>query len=266
MGSNITIGQYYPEVSIIHKLDPRFKIIATLIYITVMFVSGNSFGYAVGGAFLFLVIILSKVPIKVFLRGIRGILFILLFTFVLNVFFTVGEDVIFEIGFLKVTETGLIMAIKMVVRLMLLVTGSSALTLTTTPIELTSGIEYLLAPTKKIGVPAHDIAMMMTITLRFIPILSEELEKIMKAQKARGANFETGSFISRIKNLIPILVPLILSAFRRAEDLADAMEARCYRGDIGRTKMNKMMLKKQDYQSMVCLSFFVVIVILTTFI
>ena len=244
---DITIGQYYPVDSKIHRLDPRTKILLTFAYIIALFLVDTIWGYLGVILSLALAITISKVPVKYMLKGLKSIIFILLFTVVLNIFFTPGEHIIFEWSFLKVTWEGIFFALEMGTRLILLIVGSSLLTLTTSPIQLTDGIESLLMPFTKIHVPAHEIAMMMSISLRFIPILLEETDKIMKAQTARGADFETGNIIERAKAMIPIMVPLFISAFRRAEELAMAMEARCYQGGKGRTRMNKLQYQGGDY-------------------
>ena len=244
---NITIGQYYPTNSVIHNLDARIKIMGTFLYIAAVFVAKGVLGYAVCAAFLALVIHLSKVPLKMLLGGLKPIIFIILFTVTLNILFTDGKDILWRYGILKISVQGILLAVKMAVRLIMLVMGSSVLTLSTTPIQLTVGMEYLLKPYKKIGVPAHEIAMMTSIALRFIPTLVEELDKIRKAQMARGADFDTGTLAQKAKSLIPLLVPLFVSAFRRADELAMAMEARCYRGDINRTRMNELEMHKDDY-------------------
>ena len=242
----ITIGQYYPSGSVIHRLDPRTKIIGTFIYIILLFFVKSFLGFAVAIVLLGTVIRISKVPLKFILRGLKAIFFLLLFTVVLNMFLTKGE-VLVQFWIFRITKQGLYQALFVGLRLILLIVGSSMMTLTTTPIELTDGIERLLRPLKKIHVPVHEIAMMMSIALRFIPILLEETDKIMRAQMARGADFESGNVIQRAKSLIPILVPLFLSAFRRAGELATAMEARCYRGDVGRTRMKELKYKKRDW-------------------
>ena len=244
---DITIGQYYPVDSQVHRLDPRTKILLTFTYIIALFLVDSIWGYI--GVFIALgaAITISKVPIKYMLRGLKSIVFILLFTVVLNIFFTPGEHTIVKWAFINITWEGIFFAIEMGTRLILLIVGSSLLTLTTSPIQLTDGIESLLMPFTKIHVPAHEIAMMMSISLRFIPILLEETDKIMKAQTARGADFETGNIMQRAKAMIPIMVPLFISAFRRAEDLAMAMEARCYQGGKGRTRMNSLQYTSKDY-------------------
>lgn len=241
---DITIGQYYPADSILHRLDPRTKITGTFAYIISLFVF-NSWGYAVGAVFLAAVIILSKVPFSFMTKGLKSIVMILLFTMVLNTFLTPGE-VLYRIGFLKITKEGLLLAGKMGMRLVFLILGTSLMTLTTTPNKLTDGLERLLGPLNKIGIPVHEIAMMMSIALRFIPILLEETDKIMKAQMARGADFESGGMIKKVRSMIPLLVPLFVSAFRRANDLALAMEARCYQGGEGRTLMKPLKYEGRD--------------------
>jgi energy-coupling factor transport system permease protein len=246
MFKNLTIGQHYPVDSPVHDLDPRLKIIMTFIFIISLFLIESFAGFIFVIIFLTVTITISKVPVKFVLKGLRPILFIILVTFIINLLMTPGR-VIFTLGFIKVTEEGLRQAGFMAVRLTLLIMGTSLLTLTTSPIILTDGIESLLKPFKRFGLPAHELAMMMTIALRFIPTLMEETEKIMKAQKSRGADFESGNIMSRAKNLVPLLVPLFISAFRRADELAMAMEARCYRGGENRTRMRQMKISKGDY-------------------
>ena len=257
---DITLGQFYPGDSVIHRLDARVKIIATLLFIVELFIVDNFIGFVLAAAALGAVILLSKVPFSYIVRGLKPIIMILCFTFALNMFMIDGT-VLVRLGFLKITEEGLRMAVFMAVRLILLLLGSSMLTLCTRPLSLTDGIERLLAPLKKIGVPAHEIAMMMTIALRFIPTLLEETDKIMKAQQARGADFESGNLIQRAKSLVPILVPLFVSAFRIAQDLAMAMEARCYRGGDQRTRLHEMKLKKRDYTAILLLTAFLALII-----
>jgi energy-coupling factor transport system permease protein len=242
---DITLGQYYPGNSLIHRLDPRIKIIATFLFIIELFLVNRFEGYLIAVAFLAIIIFIAKIPPKFIFKGLKPIILIIVFTFSINIFMTQGT-VIFKLGFLEITKEGLHQAIFMGSRLILLIIGSSLLTLATKPINLTDGIEKLLNPLKKIGLPAHELAMMMTIALRFIPTLLEETDKIMKAQMARGADFESGNIINRAKSLIPLLVPLFISAFRIAQDLAMAMEARCYRGGDNRTRMNGMKLKGID--------------------
>ncbi|MBE6030687.1 MAG: energy-coupling factor transporter transmembrane protein EcfT [Clostridiales bacterium] len=242
---DITLGQYYPGESVIHRLDPRTKIIATLVYIVSLFVVDSFVGMAIATLAILLLVKISKVPFKFITRGLKPIMFIIAFTFVINMFMFKGEP-LFAIGPLVVSKEGLKRAVFMAVRLVLLIFGSSLLTLTTKPINLTDGLESLFKPLSVIGLPAHELAMMMSIALRFIPTLLEETDKIMKAQQARGADFESGNLLQRAKALIPILVPLFISAFRIAQELAQAMEARCYRGGSGRTRMNAMKFRKGD--------------------
>ena len=242
---DITLGQFYPGDSWIHRLDPRVKIMATLLYIVALFVVKDFIGFAVAAAGLAVVVIVSGVPLSFILRGLKPVFLIIAFTFVINMFMIKGE-VLVSFWILEITREGLRTAVFMGIRLVLLIIGSSLLTLTTKPISLTDGIEALLSPFRKIGLPAHELAMMMTIALRFIPTLLEETDKIMKAQQARGADFESGNIVRRAKALIPILVPLFISAFRIAQDLAMAMEARCYGGTIKRTRMNGMKLRRHD--------------------
>jgi len=242
---DITLGQYYPGNSCVHRLDPRVKIMATLLYIVCLFVVDDFIGFAVAVIGLGAVIAISRVPLKFILRGLKPVFLIIAFTFIINMFMIKGE-VLVSFWVLSITKEGLRTAVFMGCRLVILIIGSSMLTLTTKPMSLTDGIEALLSPLKRIGVPAHELAMMMTIALRFIPTLLEETDKIMKAQQARGADFESGNIINRAKSLIPILVPLFISAFRIAQELAMAMEARCYGGNVKRTRMNAMKIKRGD--------------------
>lgn len=264
--TRITIGQYYPVDSPIHRIDPRVKLIAVIAYITILLFANHYAGYGVAAAFIAILVGISRVPVRLLLRGLRAILFILIFAGTINLFLTPGENILVQLGFLSITMEGVHMATQMILRLVLLILGSSILTLTTSPIQLTDGIESLLKPLKRIGVPSHDIAMMMTIALRFIPTLADEMDKIVKAQKARGADFDTGGLIKRAKSLIPILVPLFVSAFKRADELATAMEARCYRGDIGRTKMKQMKLAAIDAAAVLVMILFCAAVLATRFI
>ena len=242
---DITLGQYYPANSVLHRLDPRVKFVGTLLFIISVFVFHTFPGYAVATIFLAAMIGISKVPVKFMFKGLKAIFIILLITVLFNMMLTPGE-VLWKLGFFKVTREGLIMAGKMAIRLTYLVIGSSIMTLTTTPNQLTDGLEKSLGCLNRIHVPVHEISMMMSIALRFIPILIEETDKIMKAQMARGADFESGNLVQRAKSMIPILVPLFVSAFRRATDLAMAMEARCYRGGSGRTKMKPLHYEARD--------------------
>lgn len=245
MLKDITLGQYYQTESVIHRLDPRVKLVGTIAYILSLFLVNKIQGYIVAILFLALVIRLSKVPFKFMVKGMKAILFLLLLTVAFNLFLTPGE-VLVQIWKLTITKEGLKLAVLMAVRLTFLIIGSSVMTLTTTPNHLTDGMEKLMKPLRKIRVPVHEIAMMMSIALRFIPILMEETDKIMKAQIARGADFESGNLIKKAKALIPLLVPLFISAFRRANDLAMAMEARCYRGGEYRTKMKPLLYQRAD--------------------
>ena len=258
---DITLGQYFPGKSWIHRLDPRIKIIATLLFIIELFIVDNFIGFLIAGVVLGILIAVSKVPVSYIMRGLKPILLILIFTFALNIFMVDGR-ILWQWKFLKITAEGLELAVFMAIRLVLLLMGSSMLTLCTRPLALTDGIERLLSPFKKIGLPAHDIAMMMTIALRFIPTLLEEADKIMKAQQARGADFESGGLMKRAKSLIPILVPLFVGAFRIAQDLAMAMEARCYRGGENRTRMNEMNFQKRDYAAIVMMALFLAVIII----
>lgn len=258
---DITLGQYYPENSIIHKLDPRTKLVGTLVFIISLFLFNNFGGYIAATVFLAVIIKLSKVPLKFIVKGLKSIIILLMITVIFNMFLTQGEPLI-SFWILTITKEGLRIAVFMAIRLIYLIIGSSVMTLTTTPNNLTDGLESLLGPLKRIKVPVHEIAMMMSIALRFIPILLEETDKIMKAQIARGADFESGNIIKKAKSLIPLLVPLFISAFRRANDLAMAMEARCYRGGEGRTKMKPLMYQVYDYRAYVVLIFYIVLVVI----
>ena len=241
----ITIGQYYPADSVLHRLDPRVKLLGTLVYIISLFLF-RSWGYILGMIFLAVMILLSKVPFSFMVRGLKAIVFLLIFTMLLNMLLTPGT-VIWQWKFIKITVEGLKMAGKMGIRLVFLILGASLMTLTTTPNKLTDGLERAFRPLKAVHVPVHEIAMMMSIALRFIPILLEETDKIMKAQTARGADFESGGLIRRVKAMVPLLVPLFISAFRRANDLAMAMEARCYHGGEGRTQMKPLRYERRDH-------------------
>ena len=245
MFDSITLGQYYQTDSALHRLDPRVKLVGTFAYLIALFVVDSWVGYLLAALFLAAMIRLSNVPFRYIVRGMKTILFLLLITVCFNLFLTPGE-VIWQFGFLKMSREGLSFAIKMALRLSLLILGSSIMTLTTTPTQLTDALESLMRPLKKIHVPVHEISMMMSLALRFIPILMEETDKIMKAQIARGADFESRNLVKKIKSLVPLLVPLFISAFRRANDLAMAMEARCYRGGEGRTKMKPLVYQGRD--------------------
>ena len=245
MFREITLGQYYPVDSAVHRLDPRTKLFGTMVFIASLFVADNIWGYVIATVVLAAVIKLTKVPVRFILRGLKAIMILLLISVSFNLFLTDGE-VLVKLGFLKITREGIRMACFMGLRLMYLAVGSSIMTLTTTPNELTDGLEKSLGFLKKIKAPVHEVSMMMSIALRFIPILIEETDKIMKAQMARGADFESGNLIQKAKSMVPLLVPLFISAFRRATDLAMAMEARCYRGGEGRTKMKPLKYARRD--------------------
>jgi len=258
---DITLGQYYPGGSWIHKLDPRVKIMATILYVIALFIVKDFIGFAIAVAGLAAVILISRVPFSFIVRGLKPVFLIIAFTFIINMFMIKGE-VLVSFWVLTITKEGLRKAVFMAVRLVLLIIGSSLLTLTTKPISLTDGIESLLSPFKRFGLPAHELAMMMTIALRFIPTLLEETDKIMKAQQARGADFESGNIVRRAKALIPILVPLFISAFRIAQELAMAMEARCYGGNQKRTRMNGMKLKMRDLGASILFVVFLALIVL----
>jgi energy-coupling factor transport system permease protein len=255
---DITLGQYYQTDSIIHRLDPRVKLGGTILFIISLFVFDGIAGYVVATLFLCAVIKLSKVPFKFIVKGMKAIAFLLMITVIFNLFLTSGKPLI-TIWKFTITYEGVRMAVLLAVRLCFLIIGSSVMTLTTTPTQLTDGMEKMLSPLKKIKVPVHEIAMMMSIALRFIPILMEETDKIMKAQLARGADFENGNLIKRVKAMVPLLVPLFISAFRRANDLAMAMEARCYRGGEHRTKMKPLKYAKRDYVAYVVIALYLVV-------
>lgn len=246
---DITLGQFFPGSSCLHRLDPRIKILWTLIYIILLFFVNTFAGFALYILVTFVFIRLSRIRLKVFFKGMRPILFLLIFTAVINMFMTSGEPLL-KLGFLTITREGLVLAAFMALRLTLLVVGTSLLTFTTSPIMLTDAIERILSPFSKIGLPADAIAMMMTIAIRFIPTILEETDKIIKAQKARGADFESGNIINRAKAMTPILIPLFISAFRRADELAVAMECRCYHGGEGRTRLKQLKIKRLDIISL----------------
>jgi len=257
---DITLGQYFPGESVIHSLDPRVKIIGTIIYLVSLFLVESFTGFVFAALFMFLVLGLSKVPFKFMAKGLQAVMLLIVFTMIINAFFTPGTP-IFTIWKITLSKEGLYRAFFMAIRLILLIFGSSLLTLTTKPIALTDGLERLMSPLTKLGVPSHEIAMMMTIALRFIPTLLDETDKIMKAQQARGADFENGNLKEKAKALIPLLVPLFVSAFRIAGDLAMAMEARCYHGGEGRTRMNGMKFRSKDAVSSVIILIYLGIVI-----
>ena len=249
MLKDITLGQYFPGNSIIHRLDPRTKLIMLVVYIVALFMAKSWISYGLMLAFLLIVIRISTIPAKSIVKGMKPLVMILAFTGILNLFFTQEGKVLVDFWVITITTGGILRAIFMVSRILMLITGTFLLTYTTSPIALTDGLEALLNPLKKIKVPVHELAMMMCIALRFIPTLIEETDKIMCAQKARGADFESGSLMDRAKALIPILVPLFISAFRRADELATAMECRCYQGGEGRTKMKMLRYHREDFVS-----------------
>lgn len=249
MLKDITLGQYFPGQSFIHRLDPRTKLVVLVLYIVALFLAVGPASYGLMLAFLLTSICISKVPAKAFLRGMKPLVFILIFTGLLNLFFTQGETVLVSFWRITITLEGVLRSIYMLLRILMLIAGTFLLTYTTSPIALTDGLESLLNPLKVIKVPVHELAMMMCIALRFIPTLIEETDKIMSAQKARGADFETGKLMDRVKALVPILVPLFISAFRRADELATAMECRCYHGGEGRTKMKLLRYKRHDFEA-----------------
>ena len=246
MLKDITLGQYFPGDSLAHRLDPRTKLLATVLYIVAIFLAKGAAAYALLIATLAVSVRISGVGARALFRGMKPVLFIIAFTAVLNLFYTPGTPLV-QLWIFRITREGVTTAIAMLLRITLLIMGTFLLTYTTSPIHLTDGLESLLGPLKRIGVPVHELAMMMSIALRFIPTLIEETDKIMSAQKARGADFETGSLLQRAKALIPLLVPLFVSAFRRADELATAMECRCYHGGEGRTKLHVLRYEPRDY-------------------
>lgn len=257
---DITLGQYYPEQSVIHRLDARTKILGTLLYIIEIFLVNSFAGFGLVILALGVLIGISRVPVRFIFKGLKAVIFIILLTFVLNLFMFDGT-VLWHWKFLTITYEGLYRSCFMALRLILLIIGTSMLTLTTKPMELTDGLEKLLKPFNRFGLPSHEIALMMSIALRFIPTLLEETDKIMKAQQARGADFESGNLIQRVKNMIPILIPLFVGSFRIAQDLALAMEARCYHGGVGRTRMKEIVFSRRDGVAGVLLAVFLGIVI-----
>ncbi|MCC8082261.1 MAG: energy-coupling factor transporter transmembrane protein EcfT [Lachnospiraceae bacterium] len=261
MLKDITLGQFYPADSVIHRLDPRVKLFSTILYIVALFLVNGIAGWIVVTAFLICMIALSKVPFGFMCKGVRAIWVLIVITAVCNLFFTQAEDVVCRLGVITLTGTGIHNTIYYSLRLIFLVVGTSVMTLTTSPNKLTDGMEEGLRLFSRIGIPVHEIAMMMSIALRFIPILAEEADKIKKAQMARGAGFDEGGLLQKAKSLIPILVPLFVSAFRRANDLSLAMEARCYRGGEGRTKMKPLVYERRDYTAYAVILLFMAAVI-----
>ena len=258
---DITIGQYYPQSSVIHRLDPRVKLLGTVLFVISVFLIHSVPAFIIVTAAMVALIALSKVPVSFMLKGLKSIFMIILLTFCFSLFLTPGDS-LFKIGFLNATVQGLKTGLYMVMRLSYLIIGSSLMTLTTTPNQLTDGLEKGLGCLNRVHVPVHEVAMMMTIALRFIPTLVEELNKIKMAQTARGADFDNGNLMHKAKAMIPLLVPLFISSFRRADELAMAMEARCYRGDVNRTKMHPLVYTKKDYVAMAVLVALVVVVLL----
>lgn len=266
MIKDITIGQYFPGKSPIHRMDSRMKIVLTLVFIVMLFVADSMWGLLVGIGFTAFTYAVSKIPAKMILKSLKPIVPIIIFTAILNLFFIRTGNVLLHAGFVKITDNGVNTAVFMIVRIICLIVGTSLLTYTTSPIDLTDAIERLLSPLKKIKVPVHELAMMMTIALRFIPTLIEETDKIMSAQKARGADMETGSLVQRAKALIPVLIPLFVSSFRRAEELALAMECRCYHGGEGRTRMKQLKTSSVDYLALaVTTAFFAGVIVINKF-
>ena len=249
MLKDITLGQFFPGYSAIHRLDPRTKLVMLVVYIVALFLAVNWISYALMLVFLATCIAISRIPLKSFFRGMKPLIFILAFTAILNLFFTEGENLLVSFWVITIYWEGVTRAIFMLLRILLMIMGTFLLTYTTSPISLTDGLESLLSPLKKIKVPVHELSMMMCIALRFIPTLIEETDKIISAQKARGADFESGKLMQRVKALVPILVPLFVSAFRRADELATAMECRCYQGGDGRTKMKLLRYKLLDFKA-----------------
>lgn len=260
MLKDITIGQYYKTDSIIHRLDPRVKLFGTLVYVVTLFLHKSPVTYVMSLLFLAVVIRMSKVPVKFIVRGLKAVAVILIFSVGINMFFIPGEPLI-EIGVFSISREGMRTAVYLGSRLIMLVLGTSLLTFTTTPNELTDGLDKSLGFLNKIKIPVHEIAMMMSIALRFIPILTEELDKIMKAQTARGIDFESGGLLKRMKSMVPIIVPLFVAAVRRANDLALAMESRCYHGGQGRTKMKPLIYQARDLSAYIILLIFLVLMI-----
>jgi energy-coupling factor transport system permease protein len=246
MLKDITLGQYFPGKSVVHRLDPRTKLVLTLVYIVALFMAASYYSYGLMVAVLISIIVVSGIRLKTILKSVKPLIIIIIFTFILNMFFTSGTHELVSFWIIRITLEGVTMAAKMIVRLIMLIIGTFQLTYTTSPIALTDGLEKLMNPLKKIKVPVHELAMMMSIALRFIPTLIEETDKIISAQKARGADFESGNLIRRAKAMLPILVPLFISAFRRADELAVAMESRCYHGGEGRTRMKQLRMKSRD--------------------
>lgn len=267
MLKDITLGQYFPGNSVLHKLDPRMKIFLIIIYIVTIFAANNPLSFVLVLASAFVLMLISKIPAKLILRGLKAVFFIMAFTAVINIFWTSGEHLLLDLGIVKIYMEGITYAVFMIVRVISLIIGTSVLlTYTTSPIALTDGLERVLAPLKVLHIPVHEFSMMMTIALRFIPTLIEETDKIISAQKARGADFNSGNLMQRAKALIPVMVPLFVSAFHRADELAIAMECRCYRGGEGRTRMTQLHYQSQDIIMLIVMLSFMAVVIALNFI
>ncbi len=264
--NNFTFGQFYPADSFVHKMDARFKIFLSLLYVVFIFFVNSYFGYAVTAAFILLVVAVSKVPLRVVFKSIKGILILVVFTSLLNLFFVDEGEVIFKFWIVDITDKAVNFTIMMALRLVLLVLGTSVLTLTTTPTDLTDGLESLLSPLKLVKFPVHDVAIIMSIALRFIPTLMDETQRIINAQKARGADFDTGNVFKRAKAMIPVLVPMFVSAFRRADELAFALDARCYNATENRTKMKKPHVTYRDFVGTFVTIGYVVVILLDSYV
>lgn len=262
---SVIIGQYYPGQSMIHKMDPRAKLLAVFVFVIIIFLASTWVGYGVVCVFTLAALMLGRIPLRYIYKGLRPVILIILFTLILNLLFTHSGTILFKWKWLEVTSGGIRQSVFISIRLLAIVLMTTLMTLTTTPIEITDGLEALLAPFKKVKFPVHEFALMMSISLRFIPTLMEETEKIMKAQSARGAEFSSGSFLQRVKSIVPLLVPLFVSAFKRAEELAMAMEARGYRGDVGRTKLRELSWKRRDSFLMVTMALLAVILAASRF-
>lgn len=266
MMRDITIGQHFPADSLLHKLDPRIKLIGVLLYVVMIFVCSSVYSYVFVTLCTLITVFMSKVPLKMYLKGLKPLSFIIIFTAILNLLLTKGDTAYIlgyplKYGIINITYQGIAISVSMALRIIFLVIGTSVLTFTTSPIMLTDGIERLLSPFRKIGVPSHELAMMMTIAMRFIPTLVEETDKIIKAQSARGAEFDTGGIFKKIKAIIPILVPLFISSFRRADELATAMECRCYRGGEGRTRLRELKCEVKDFVALAIIFIFALAII-----
>ncbi|MDE5584401.1 MAG: energy-coupling factor transporter transmembrane protein EcfT [Ruminococcus sp.] len=261
MLKDITIGQYFPSDSLIHRLDPRFKIVITFIFIVMLFTGRSLVSLGIGAIYTFTAVFVSKIPLKMFVRSIKPLMPFLIITAFINILFANGGDVVFKWRFIKITSDGINVSVFMIIRIILLLMGTSLLTYTTSPITLTDAVERLLSPLKKLKFPVHELAMMMSIALRFIPLLIEETDRIISAQKARGAEIDSGNIVNRARNLIPVLIPLFISAFRRADELATAMECRCYCGGEGRTRLRQLKSAPRDYIALAVTVLFLSVII-----